>query len=71
MSKTNQLIKLLEDRSLDPNNPYPYVAGYLSGVLQRLETDYASAELTKLILDEEIARIKNLNKEAAHYDTLG
>jgi hypothetical protein len=67
MSKTNQLVKLLEQRSYNYNseNPYPYVAGYLSAVLERFEKEYASAELTKLILDEEIARVKNLNLEAA------
>lgn len=65
MSKTNQLIKLLEERSINPNDPYGYVAGYLSGVLSRLENNYASAELTKLVLDEEIARVKNLNQEVA------
>jgi hypothetical protein len=66
MSKTNQLVKLLEQRSYNNENPYPYVAGYLAAVLERFEKEYASAELTKLILDEEIARVNDLlSKEVA------
>ena len=59
MSKTNQLIKLLEERSCNPENPYGYVAGYLSGVLEQFEREYKSASD---ILDAEINRVKNLDK---------
>lgn len=59
MSKTNQLIKLLEERSCNPENPYGYVAGYLSGVLEQFEREYKSASI---ILDEEITKVQNLSK---------
>ena len=59
MSKTNQLIKLLEQRSYNNENPYPYVAGYLSAVLERFEKEYKSASV---ILDEEIGRVENIIK---------
>ena len=63
MSKTHQLIKLLEQRSYNGENPYPYVAGYLSAVLERFEKEYKSAEV---ILNEEIDRVNDLlQKEAA------
>ena len=63
MSKTNQLIKLLEQRSYNNENPYPYVAGYLSSVVERFEKEYKSADI---ILDEEIERVKALlQKEVA------
>lgn len=63
MSKTNQLIKLLEQRSYNNENPYPFVAGYLSAVLERFEKEYKSAEV---ILNEEIDRVNDLlQKEVA------
>ena len=60
MNKTNQLIKLLEQRSYNGENPYPYVAGYLSAVLERFEKEYKSASV---ILDDEIGRVENLLKK--------
>lgn len=59
MSKTHQLIGLLKERSCNPENPYGYVAGYLSGVLEQFEREYKSASD---ILDAEINRVKNLNQ---------
>lgn len=59
MNKTNQLIKLLERRSNNDENPHPYVAGYLSAVLERFEKEYKSASV---ILDDEIERVENLLK---------
>ena len=59
-TKTNQLIKLLEQRSYNGENPYPYVAGYLSAVLERFEKEYKSASV---ILDDEIGRVENLLKK--------
>jgi hypothetical protein len=62
MSKTYQLVKLLQQRSINPNDPHGYVAGYLHAVLERFEKEYKSAEV---ILDEEIAHITKLNQEVA------
>ena len=59
MSKTHQLIKLLEERSCNPENPYGYVAGYLAGIVEQFEMEYKSAADT---LDMEIKRVKNLNQ---------
>lgn len=55
MSKTQQLVKLLERRSLNPENPYPYVSGYLVAVLEQFEREYKSASN---ILDKEINNVK-------------
>ena len=62
MSKTQQLVKLLEKRSINPENPHPYVAGSLAIVLERFEREYKSASN---ILDTAIEHIQNLNKEVA------
>lgn len=55
MSKTQQLVKLLERRSLNPENPYGYVAGYLAAVVEQFEREYKSASN---ILDREINQVK-------------
>jgi len=59
MSKTHQLVKLLEQRSVNPENPYGYVAGYLAGLVEQFEMEYKSASD---ILDAEIRRVKNLKE---------
>lgn len=59
MSKTHQLVKLLEQRSVNPENPYGYVAGYLAGLVEQFEMEYKSASD---ILDAEIRRVKNLQE---------
>lgn len=59
MSKTHQLVKLLEQRSVNPENPYGYVAGYLAGLVEQFEMEYKSAAD---ILDAEIRRVKNLQE---------
>jgi len=59
MSKTHQLVKLLEQRSINPENPYGYVAGYLAGLVEQFEMEYKSASD---ILDAEIRRVKNLKE---------
>ena len=60
MSKTDQLIAILKSHSIDPNNPYGYVTGYLQGVLKEFENEYKSAEV---ILNEHINHL--LSKEVA------
>lgn len=59
MNRTQQLVKLLEQRSVDPQNPYGYIAGYLAGIVEQFEHEYKSAED---FLDREIARVKKLNQ---------
>ena len=59
MSKTHQLVKLLEQRSINPENPHGYVAGYLAGLVEQFEMEYKSAADT---LDAEIRRVKNLQE---------
>jgi hypothetical protein len=44
MSKTKELVKLLEKRAQNPENPYPYMAGYLENLVYQFEQEYKSAE---------------------------
>ena len=62
MSKTQQLVKLLERRSIDPKNPGNYIAGYLSALVEHFEREYKSAGD---FLDQEIDRAKKL--DTLHY----
>lgn len=54
MTRTTKLVKLLEKRSCNPENPYPFIAGWLTGLLEKVEREYKSAEV---MLDEEINRV--------------
>tara|TARA_R110000868_G_scaffold103681_1_gene285326 strand:+ start:3884 stop:4072 length:189 start_codon:yes stop_codon:yes gene_type:complete len=58
MSKTQQLVKLLERRSIDPKNRHGYVAGYLTALVEHFEREYKSAGD---FLDQEIARTIKLD----------
>ena len=44
MSKTKELVKLLEEKAQNPENPYPYMAGYLENLVYQFEQEYKSAE---------------------------
>jgi hypothetical protein len=44
MSKTKELVKLLEEKTQNPENPYPYMAGYLENLVYQFEQEYKSAE---------------------------
>jgi len=44
MTKTKELVKLLEQRAHNPENPYPYMAGYLENLVYQFEQEYKSAE---------------------------
>jgi hypothetical protein len=46
MTKTKELVKLLEQRAQNPENPYPYMAGYLENLVSKFEIQYKSAEQT-------------------------
>jgi hypothetical protein len=40
MSQTQKLIAELTARAGDPQNPYPYLTGYLTGFIEHLEKTY-------------------------------
>jgi hypothetical protein len=66
MTKTQTLVTLLEKRACDPRNPYPYLSGFLTSLLKRLETDHPDVAQT---LEEEITRIEKLTKNQPSLQT--
>jgi hypothetical protein len=40
MSKTKELVKLLEEKAQNPENPYPYMTGYLENLVYQFEQEF-------------------------------
>jgi hypothetical protein len=59
MSKTQTLVKLLEKKACDPANPYAYVSGFLTSLIEEFEMEDCRVQD---ILTREIERVKNFKQ---------